>query len=96
MSPKIAIISVGLDNKYGLPDEDVLERFDTRNIPYYRTDEVGTITLEIDGENIVTSMEEDFEMVNARSGLFLYTPNVAEVGLESEDVVVENVTENLN
>ena len=96
VQPKIGIISCGLDNKYGLPDEDVLSRLDSHKVQYYRTDEVGTVTLEIDGENIVTSLEENFEAINARSGLFLYTPNVAEVGLELEDVVVENVAENLN
>jgi competence protein ComEC len=43
-TPELAIISVGKNN-YGHPSEQVLNRLDELQIPYLRTDEVGTITL---------------------------------------------------
>lgn len=51
-SPKCAIISVGKDNKYGHPDQVILDRLDSRNITIYRTDESGTIIATSDGENV--------------------------------------------
>lgn len=51
-SPKCAIISVGKDNKYGHPDQVILDRLDNRNITIYRTDESGTIIATSDGENV--------------------------------------------
>lgn len=45
MSPKTAIISCGVDNKYGHPKEEILKRLDDRNIKYYRTDKLGTIVI---------------------------------------------------
>ena len=94
ISPKLAVISCGAGNKYGHPADITLEKFKDRNITYYRTDEFGTITLEIDGENIITSFEDSFEMQNAKMGTFLYAPNVAEVELEVEEKVVEQFSQN--
>ncbi len=54
VSPRVAVISVGADNDYGLPDDEVLvrlsERIGEENI--YRTDEQGTITFTTDGEKL--------------------------------------------
>lgn len=44
ITPKLAIISVGRNN-YGHPDETVIERLNAFDIPYLRTDQVGTILL---------------------------------------------------
>lgn len=90
ISPKVAVISVGEGNKYNHPSDMILKKFMDKGIQYYRTDELGTITLEIDGKDIVTSIEDNFEAVNARSGSFIYAPNVAEIELELESVVIEN------
>jgi len=51
-SPDIAIISVGKDNSYGLPDEEVLQGLTDVGATIYRTDENGTIVLESDGSTI--------------------------------------------
>jgi competence protein ComEC len=52
--PEIAVISVGADNKYGHPTEEVLERLEDlvgeENI--YRTDENGTVEFITDGERL--------------------------------------------
>lgn len=91
VNPKVAVISCGVDNKYNHPSDITIKKLEERSIQYYRTDLLGTVTLEIDGENIVTSFEDTFETTNARSGSFKYAPNIAELELELESVVVENI-----
>ncbi|MCH8864406.1 MAG: DNA internalization-related competence protein ComEC/Rec2 [Chloroflexi bacterium] len=54
VNPQIVVISVGADNKYGLPDNEVLDRLRKKpgagNI--YRTDRQGTIDFITDGERL--------------------------------------------
>jgi competence protein ComEC len=45
-----AVISVGRNN-YGLPDEEILERLDTYCQQVLRTDQQGTITVTMQGED---------------------------------------------
>ncbi len=45
ISPLSAFISLGKNNSYGHPHQEVLGRLEKRNIKYYRTDELGTILL---------------------------------------------------
>ena len=45
VSPLLAFISLGKDNSYGHPHQEVIDRLEKRNIKYYRTDELGTILL---------------------------------------------------
>jgi beta-lactamase superfamily II metal-dependent hydrolase len=52
VNPTIAVISVGKDNDYGLPDEALLDRLKDAGITVYRTDENGSITLLLDGTNV--------------------------------------------
>jgi competence protein ComEC len=42
-APDIAFVSVGLDNPFGHPSEEVLQRLAAYGIPVYRTDLHGTI-----------------------------------------------------
>jgi competence protein ComEC len=60
VSPRIAVISVGPDNKFGHPDEDVLKRLvqavGEENI--YRTDLHGTIEFITDGESLWVEVEK--------------------------------------
>lgn len=44
INPSVAVISVGQNNKYGHPDEEVVKRLNQRNIKIRRTDIEGTIT----------------------------------------------------
>ncbi len=46
-NPEEAFISVGYKNSYGLPNKEVMNNLIALNIPYYRTDEEGTITRNI-------------------------------------------------
>ncbi|MBI4089259.1 MAG: MBL fold metallo-hydrolase [Candidatus Levybacteria bacterium] len=50
LSPKLAIISVGKDNKYGHPAKEVLKILNDLNIKTLRTDEDGDIEIVTDGE----------------------------------------------
>ncbi|MEA4938744.1 MAG: ComEC/Rec2 family competence protein [Christensenella sp.] len=52
VSPSIAVISVGKNNDYGLPDEALLNRLKDAGVTVYRTDESGAITLLLDGTNV--------------------------------------------
>lgn len=52
VDPTYAVISCGMDNKYGHPTDIVLERLNSRNIEVFRTDLQGTIVFTSDGKNI--------------------------------------------
>ncbi len=47
ITPEIAFISVGANNEYGHPTEEVLLRLATHGVTVYRTDEDGTISLSL-------------------------------------------------
>lgn len=94
VSPSLAVISVGEGNKYNHPSEEVLLRFSDNSVNCYRTDELGTIELEIDGTNIVSNFIDSFETENNQSGNFLIEPAVAEVHLQSEEDILNQVSEN--
>ncbi len=54
-SPKFAVISVGADNSYGHPTEEVVGRLDSAGVKIYRTDCNGTVTFDVtDGLKIIT------------------------------------------
>jgi competence protein ComEC len=51
--PDIAVISAGLNNRYGHPHKEVLELLNILNIPYLVTFKEGTIIFESDGEKVI-------------------------------------------
>lgn len=58
VSPGVALISCGLDNSYGHPHSEVMERLAERDIQIYRTDLMGTVVLQSDGRQIAVSTEK--------------------------------------
>lgn len=52
VEPQYAVISVGKDNKYGHPSEEVLGRLKDVGAEIMRTDEAGTIIMVSDGEAV--------------------------------------------
>ena len=52
VNPKFAVIEVGKDNSFGHPSLRTLSRLERLNIPFFRTDLLGTITFLSDGEKV--------------------------------------------
>ncbi|MBI2050493.1 MAG: hypothetical protein HYT31_01665 [Parcubacteria group bacterium] len=50
VTPEVAVIQVGADNRYGHPNFRVLKRLEARHIPVLRNDELGDIRMVSDGE----------------------------------------------
>lgn len=48
-SPDYAVISCGVDNKYGHPHKETLDTLNDLNVPILRTDTMGRISFESDG-----------------------------------------------
>ena len=48
INPQFAVISVGKANDYGHPHQETMARLKKQGVTVYRTDESGTITVQID------------------------------------------------
>ena len=57
VSPTMAVISDGKGNSYGHPHKETLDSLEKFGIIVFRTDQVGTIMMESDGESITTVTE---------------------------------------
>ena len=55
LDSEAAVISVGEDNNYGHPTQEVLDIFQKHNIICYRTDLDGTVTVECYENNYTVS-----------------------------------------
>jgi len=53
VSPTYAVVSVGEDNRYGHPNQEILDLFKEFEISILRTDESGTIGFKSDGSNFI-------------------------------------------
>ncbi|WP_084034560.1 DNA internalization-related competence protein ComEC/Rec2 [Anaerobacillus alkalilacustris] len=49
-NPKYALISVGRNNRYGHPNQEVINRLEERNVKILRTDQLGAIRYRFKGE----------------------------------------------
>lgn len=58
VNPAYAIISCGVDNKYGHPHAAVIARFEDMDMQIYRTDVMGTITIKTDGKTLDISTQQ--------------------------------------
>ena len=55
--PEYAIVSVGEDNSYGHPHDEIIDRYGDAGVPMFRTDELGTILAVSDGNEITITWE---------------------------------------
>lgn len=67
--PKVAIISCGIGNQYGHPNDDTIARLENIGAEIYRTDEVGTVLLTSNGstydiQTIKTSIDGNESTAN--------------------------------
>lgn len=53
VNPQVAVISCGLNNDYGHPHKQLINRLEKADIEYYRTDLLGSIVFESDGKEFV-------------------------------------------
>jgi beta-lactamase superfamily II metal-dependent hydrolase len=58
VKPKIAVISVGAGNIYGLPDDSVIEKLNASGAKVLRTDYNGTIVITSDGSTLTYETEK--------------------------------------
>lgn len=58
MKPQIALIGVGGDNKFGHPNEEVLERFEIIGTRVFRTDESGEVVVFVDKKGEIVRIEK--------------------------------------
>ena len=52
VNPRLAVISVGENNKFNHPSSEVLDRLYKKNVRVLRTDENGQVQIIIDGEKV--------------------------------------------
>ncbi len=52
LMPKVAIISVGKKNRYGHPNQEILDMLQKYNIKTYRTDEMGDVEIVTNGKDL--------------------------------------------
>lgn len=76
VKPQYAIVSSdnGNHNKYGHPGKQIVEYLEEKRIPLYRTDELGSVEIELDGRNISFAQEPG----DYRSGTQFLEDKVAE------------------
>jgi len=53
VNPEVAVISAGKNNSYGHPHKEVLDMLKEKGVEILRTDQVGDVIVESDGEKIV-------------------------------------------
>lgn len=59
LRPELTIFSAGLNNRYGHPHDEVVERFASRNLPILTTGIDGTIEVRIRGKTWSVQIEKD-------------------------------------
>ncbi len=58
VTPEFAIISCGKDNKYGHPHNEVTDRLTDEDVPFYRTDILGSVVVTSDGKTARISKDK--------------------------------------
>ncbi|HIT89537.1 MAG TPA: MBL fold metallo-hydrolase [Candidatus Merdenecus merdavium] len=59
VNPSFAVIMAGVDNQYGHPHSEVMDRLEEMNIEVYRTDQDGTIVVESTKDHLIWNTYPD-------------------------------------
>lgn len=104
VSPDWAVISLGADNDFGHPHDEVLDRLADVGARVLRTDKNGDITMVSDGRDLVVTAERGFEDVGGdvrdeeyyignRQSRKFHTPGCASLPAERNRVVFDTRAE---
>ena len=58
VNPEIAVLSLGMDNSYGFPHDEVLQSLEESGARVYRTDIHGTVVIVSDGQKLDVFLEK--------------------------------------
>lgn len=89
--PQYAVISVGEDNSYGHPTDDVLSKLRDADVTVYRTDLHGDIICYSDGETLSFETETPIFNNDAISSNSIWDWNISDDGT-SLDIVIDSET----
>lgn len=100
-APEHAMISVGTDNKYGHPSEQIMSRLQDAEAAIYRTDRLGTLIAHSDGTQITVTWEtdanpqmpsgEDTVYIGNQKSKILHTEGCSSLPSESNRVLFDDL-----
>lgn len=70
VEPRLGLVSVGADNRYGHPSPEVLQDLARRGIPLLRTDREGTVVVSTDGRSLRVETRGDRWTVGPRKAIY--------------------------
>ncbi len=82
VNPSVAVVSAGIDNDYGHPHKEVVDRVIETGIELYATYEHGTIIIESDGETLQIVTEQDGDIESSNEPVF-----------KEEEPIIDDVVE---
>lgn len=89
VSPQYTVISCGVNNIYGHPNQEILQRFAAQNIQIFRTDEQGTIVAVSDGNQITWNVQSSTTMASGDRQTDQINEDNESVNQEEVDAVTE-------
>lgn len=99
VNAEVAIYSAGVDNSYGHPDVEIIERVKARNMTVYGTDQSGTIIGETDGKTyrIMTEKKDGLPpplltktCVNLNTATLAELKNIKHIGDKLANLIIES------
>ena len=99
VSPKYAVISVGLNNDYGHPTQVTLNKLANAKVQVYRTDQDGTVVATTDGDTLTftasgsSSSSSSAEPVQSAPNISSGSVMISSIDLSGEIVTIKNSSE---
>lgn len=90
INPRYVVISVGVDNGYGHPHEEVMARIQEKNIEVFRTDEKGTIIISSDGTELSILTEKSQTKIDYNTNESVI---ITDLNKKEEIVTIKNISD---